>query len=142
MLPSEAEWTLACVGPDVTGEKDMVIGCGENVGEYCHHKKSRDLRGLCRGGLYLPNAYGLYDMLGLCEHYVRDLFHKQEFSMSPIPGSYPREEYVDEVRTEGEWAMVCGSSGMTAKDTLSARCKTLTSRTERNPYASFRITFR
>jgi formylglycine-generating enzyme required for sulfatase activity len=67
-LPSEAEWEYACQAKTLTdfsfgNVTPKLANCGKKV------KETTDV------GIYLPNAFGLYDMCGNVWEWCQDLWH-------------------------------------------------------------------
>jgi len=88
-LPSEAEWEYACKagGGDTKyyfGDDDALLGdyawFYDNSGPEGGEHQTQDV------GTRLPNAFGLYDMLGNVYEYCQDLYH-WDYTGAPTDGS-------------------------------------------------------
>ena len=82
------------------------------------HIKRLDLVAL---GLYqkLPNKLGLYDMLGICTHWVRDRCDMAADGPFPKKGTIPSAAFIDDYHgTNGNCGVICGSGVGTTMQSL------------------------
>jgi formylglycine-generating enzyme required for sulfatase activity len=99
-LPSEAEWEYCCrAGTSTRFHFGDSLGCADDCSNceagtlpgnrtnymwYCgNNSTTRDVKAV---GLKIPNAFGLYDMLGNVREWVRD-WHHDTYDGAPTDGS-------------------------------------------------------
>jgi formylglycine-generating enzyme required for sulfatase activity len=89
-LPSEAEWEYACrSGTDTAyffGDRN------DKIGEYAWYRDNSDGR-TQPVGIKLPNAWGLYDMVGNVFEFCQDVWHK-DYEGAPTDGSVWEGSYL------------------------------------------------
>jgi formylglycine-generating enzyme required for sulfatase activity len=86
-LPTEAEWEYACrAGTEEAryGKLDEIAWHDENC--FIESPSSNIIKGTHPVGEKLPNAFGLYDMLGNVEEWCNDLFEDEYYAVSPVRG--------------------------------------------------------
>ena len=81
-LPSESEWEYAARAGTTT-----VSYFGDSLSDVqAHYQKKGELIDPKEVGSYLPNEFGLFDMLGNVQEQVQDCWHK-DYSEAPVDGS-------------------------------------------------------
>ena len=115
-LPSEAEWEYACRAGTQSrfywGDSEEEAGKYANIADKAYSEvwpdRARNLNTddgnafLASVGKYLPNAFGLYDMIGNAPEWSQSVYSKNAYSIDPENKSFTenKERYV----RGGSWA--------------------------------------
>lgn len=101
-LPSEAEWEYACRAGSQKrfywGDPEEDAGQYANLADEAYEKAAPNTTytlntddgrvGLAPVGQYVPNSYGLYDMIGNIAEWVLDVYSENAFTLDPDQKSF------------------------------------------------------
>ncbi len=127
-LASEAEWEYACRAGTQTrfywGDSEEEAGKYSNLADKTYEKASPGSAytldtddgnvGLASVGKYLPNNFGLYDMIGNASEWVQGIYSENAYSI------YPDKKYFDENIEENQQQYCRGGSWQA--DIINSRC--------------------
>ena len=127
-LPSEAEWEYACRAGTQSrfywGDSDEEAGKYANLADKTYEEASPGSAytlntddgniGLAPVGQYLPNKFGLYDMIGNASEWVQGIYSENAYGIDPD------NKYFDENNEENK-QQYCRGGGWSA-DVIYSRC--------------------
>lgn len=127
-LPSEAEWEYACRAGTQSrfywGDSEEDGGKYANLADQAYEKVARGNSyslntddgnvGLAPVGQYLPNKFGLYDMIGNASEWVQGIYSENAYGIDPD------NRYFDENNKENQQQYCRGGSW--AADLINSRC--------------------
>jgi len=146
-LPSEAEWEYACRAGTQTrfywGDSEEEAGKYANLADKAYEKaapgNSYTLNtddgnvGLAPVGRYLPNNFGLYDMIGNITEWVQGVYSENAYSIDPNNGSFDvnKEENQELYIKGGGWKAEvthsrCASRWQVSQDAVSNTLRSYT----------------
>ena len=139
-LPTEAQWEYACRAETTTARNSgknlsNVKECSEiaEVGRYAYDQNDGKGTYYCAAGMYLPNAWGLYDMHGNMWEWCLDWFQLNLGTAAVTDPPGPTSSTYGRVFRGGGWQAE-------AQDCRSAR-RTARSAGDSDVGLSFRVTF-
>ena len=98
-LPTEAEWEYAARG----GLEEQLFDRGNEIANNEANTKSSGIGATEAVGCYLPNGYGLYDMVGNVREWVWDYYSDTYFAESPVDNPTGPEKTKWRVIKGGGW---------------------------------------
>lgn len=115
-LPTEAEWEYAARG----GLDKKMFDRGDEMGDNEANTKAAKIGATEMVASYLPNGYGLFDMVGNVREWVWDFYSDSYFSESPVDDPAGPEKTKWRVIKGGGWHSGKGCNRVHVRNALPA----------------------